>query len=256
MLRKDLKRAFGPAAGTAEPEEIARFDALAEEWWKPDGAFKAVHAFNRVRVDYLREQLPKLMGRDPASAEPLHDLQIIDVGCGAGIVTENLSPLGGEILGIDAAERNVAIARKHAETTGARVDYRLALPEDLAQQAAHFDVVLSLEVVEHVADQAAFLTALARLVKPGGILVIGTLNRTVRSFIKAIIGAEYVLGWLPKGTHDWRRFVTPRELDLYLGDRAFALEARTGVSFDVFHRRWQAVPDDSVTYLRLYRKQR
>ena len=255
MLRKDLKRAFGPVAGTADPAEIARFDALAEEWWKPDGAFKTVHAFNRVRVDYLREQLPKLMGRDPASAEPLHDLQIIDVGCGAGIVTENLAPLGGEILGIDAAERNVAIARKHAEATGARVDYRQALPEDLVQQAARFDAVLSLEVVEHVADQAAFLSALARLVKPGGILVIGTLNRTIRSFVKAIIGAEYVLGWLPRGTHDWRRFVKPRELDLQLRDHALLLETYTGVSFDVLRRRWDAVADDSVTYLRLYRKQ-
>lgn len=252
MLRKDLRRDSGP--GTADAAEIARFDALADEWWKADGAFKTIHDFNRVRVGYLREHLPKLLQRDPAAPSPLRGLKIIDVGCAAGIVTENLAPLGAEILGIDAAGRNIAIARRHADASGSGVEYRQALPEDLAAHAASFDVVLSLEVVEHVADQRAFVAAIAGLVKPDGILVIGTLNRTLRSFVKAIIGAEYILRWLPRGTHDWRKFVKPRELDVQLHEHGFALEAQTGVSLDVLRGRWETVADDSVTYLRLYRR--
>lgn len=256
MLRKDIKRQLAPASGTADPEQIARFDALAEEWWKPAGAFKVVHAFNRARVGFLRKRLPELLGRDPAASKPLHGLRVIDVGCGAGIVTEALADLGAGLLGIDAAERNVEIAERHAKTTGADVEYRLGLPEDFPQGAGSFDAVLSLEVVEHVADQAAFLAALAQLVKPGGVLVIGTINRTVRSFVKAIIGAEYILRWLPRGTHDWRRFVTPGELDRCLSDHALTLEESVGVSFDLLRRRWHLVPDDSVIYMRLYRKRR
>jgi len=253
MLRKDLRRELARPS-TADPAEIARFDALAEEWWKPHGAFKVVHAFNRARVDYLGAQLPKLLGRDAGAAKPLHGLRLIDVGCGAGIVTEAMARQGAAVLGIDAAERNVAIAQKHAQGTGADIEYRQALPEDLADEAGSFDVVLSLEVVEHVADPAAFVAALGRLVKPNGILVVGTINRTVRSFIKAIVGAEYVLGWLPKGTHDWRKFVTPGELDGWLGDQVFTVEARSGVAFDFLRRRWGTLADESCLYLRIYRR--
>jgi 2-polyprenyl-6-hydroxyphenyl methylase/3-demethylubiquinone-9 3-methyltransferase len=252
MLRKDIKRELDAGRGTADPEQIARFNALAEEWWKPNGAFKVVHAFNQARVTCLRERLPELCGRDPSSPEPLRGLRIVDVGCGAGIVTEALCGLGASVLGIDAAERNIAIAERHAELAAADVQYRLALPEDLADAAGAFDIVLSLEVIEHVADQAAFVGALARLVKPGGILVIGTINRTIRSFIKAIIGAEYVLRWLPRGTHDWRRFVTPRELDRHLQGHGLVQVDGVGVSFDFLRRRWHTLSNDSVTYLRFY----
>ena len=214
MLRKDIRKAA--PTGTADPAEVARFDALAEEWWKPDGAFKTVHAFNRVRVEHISARLPVLFQRDARAARPLAGLRIIDVGCGAGLVAEPLSLLGADVLGIDAAERNVRVAERHAGASGAPVRYRHALPEDLAGEAGAFDVVLSLEVVEHVADLPAFLQALARLVAPGGVLIIGTLNRTLRAYVKAIIGAEYVLGWLPRGTHDWRKFVTPVELDVRL----------------------------------------
>jgi 2-polyprenyl-6-hydroxyphenyl methylase / 3-demethylubiquinone-9 3-methyltransferase len=254
MLRKDIRKNFPVSPATADPAEIARFNALAEEWWKPDGTFKTVHAFNRVRVAHLSGRLPVLLRRDPSAIRPLAGLNIIDVGCGAGLVTEPMSHLGAAVLGIDAAERNIMVAARHACSTGASVQYRHALPEEIAEEGRTFDAVFSLEVVEHVANLKAFLEALARLVAPGGILVIGTLNRTVRAFAKAIIGAEYVLGWLPRGTHDWRKFVTPEELDLGLGPSGLTPVERTGVSLNPFSMRWAISKDDSATYLQFYRK--
>ncbi|SEC31946.1 3-demethylubiquinone-9 3-methyltransferase [Rhizobiales bacterium GAS188] len=252
MLRKDVRR--NSTLPTADPAEIARFGALAEEWWKPDGAFKVIHAFNRVRVTHLSDRLPVLLQRDPRTAQPLAGLKIVDVGCGAGLVTEPISRLGATVLGIDAAERNVLVAERHARSTGAAVRYRHALPEQLVDQAGAFDAVMSLEVIEHVADRAAFLEALARLVAPGGILVIGTLNRTLRSFVKAIIGAEYVLRWLPRGTHDWRKFVTPRELDLDLSRRGFRMVERCGVTLEPLSMQWAISSDVSATYLQFHQK--
>jgi 2-polyprenyl-6-hydroxyphenyl methylase/3-demethylubiquinone-9 3-methyltransferase len=252
MLRKDVRKVL--PSGTADRDEIARFDALAEEWWNPDGAFKVIHAFNRARVAHLCLRLPVLLGRDPRVARPLAGVKIMDVGCGAGLVTEPISRLGAAVIGIDAAERNVRVAERHARSTGACVQYRHALPEELADQADAFDAVLSLEVVEHVADLPAFLEALARLVAPGGILVIGTLNRTIRSFVKAIIGAEYLLRWLPRGTHDWRKFVTPGQLDLSLSRHGFRTVERCGVVLNPISMRWSISRDDSATYLQFHRK--
>jgi 2-polyprenyl-6-hydroxyphenyl methylase/3-demethylubiquinone-9 3-methyltransferase len=254
MLRKDVSKSFPATLGTADPVQIARFNALADEWWKSEGAFKVVHAFNRARVAHLRQRLPILLQRDPTAPQPLSGLDIIDVGCGAGLVTEPISSLGASVLGIDAAERNVLVAERHARLTGACVRYRHALPEDIAAEGGRFDAVISLEVVEHVADLQTFIAALARLVKPGGVLVIGTLNRTIRSFIKAIIGAEYVLGWLPRGTHDWRKFVTPDELDRGLRPYDFMPVERTGVVLNPLSMQWSISPDDSATYLQFHRK--
>lgn len=254
MLRKDVRKVSPSASGTADPAEIARFDALAEEWWKPDGAFKMIHAFNRVRVTHLFERLPILLQRDPRTAGPLAGMKIIDVGCGAGLVTEPISRLGAAVIGIDAAERNVLVAERHARSTGASIQYQHALPEELADQGRVFDAVISLEVVEHVADLPVFLNELARLVAPGGILVIGTLNRTIRSFVKAIVGAEYVLRWMPRGTHDWRKFVTPEELDLSLRRHGFRMVERCGVALNPISRQWTISEDDSVTYLQFHRK--
>jgi 2-polyprenyl-6-hydroxyphenyl methylase/3-demethylubiquinone-9 3-methyltransferase len=252
MLRKDLRKAA--SVGTHDPTEIARFNALAEEWWKPNGAFKTVHAFNRARVDHLSRRLPVLLGRDPAAARPLVGLKIIDVGCGAGLVTEPMSRLGAAVLGIDAAERNILVAARHAGATGAPVDYRHALPEEIAGRGEVFDVVMSLEVVEHVADLPKFLEALARLLAPGGVLVIGTINRTLRSFAAAIVGAEYVLGWLPRGTHDWRKFVRPDELDLALKPHGIEIVERCGVTFHPTSWRWSTARDISVNYLQFHRR--
>jgi 2-polyprenyl-6-hydroxyphenyl methylase/3-demethylubiquinone-9 3-methyltransferase len=254
MLRKDVRKHLPAPSGTADPAEIARFNALAEQWWKPDGAFKVVHAFNQVRVAHLSERLPILLQRDPSVLRPLAGLNIIDVGCGAGLVTEPMSDLGAAVLGIDAAERNIQVAEWHARSTGASVQYRHALPEEIAEEGRTFDAVLSLEVVEHLADLPIFLGALARLVAPGGVLVIGTLNRTIRSFVKAIIGAEYVLGWLPRGTHDWRKFVTPEELDLGLRPHGLTLVERSGVALSPLSMQWAISKDDSATYLQFHRK--
>lgn len=253
MLRKDIKKVHA-AASTADPTEIARFNKLAEDWWKPDGAFKVVHAFNAVRVAYLTEQLPRLMGRDTTIEKSLTGLTIADIGCGAGIVTEPLSRLGATTLGIDAAERNVMVATHHATQANAPVSYRHAMPEDLVAEGHSFDIVLSLEVVEHVADVAAFLDALAALVKPGGLLVIGTLNRTPVSYVKAIVGAEYVLGWLPRGTHEWRKFVTPGELDAHLARKAFTIETRRGVELNPLNFRWGLSASVSTNYIQIHRR--
>jgi len=253
MLRKDVRTGSSAAAVTADPVEIARFDALADEWWKSDGVLKVVHAFNRVRVRHISERLPALLERDPRKARPLAGARVIDVGCGAGLVTEPLSRLGAEMLGIDASERNVMIAERHARLSGAPVRYRHALPEDCSDQDARFDAVLSLEVVEHVADLRAFLQALARLVAPGGMLLIGTLNRTLRSYVKAIIGAEYVLGWLPQGTHDWRKFVTPAELDHRLRRHGFEVVESCGVVFNPLTNGWAIGKDLSTNYLQFHR---
>lgn len=251
MLRKDLSK---PASVSADPDEIARFNRLAHEWWSADGAFKTVHAFNRVRVAHLSKRLPTLLGRDPTGALPLTGLSLLDVGCGAGIATEPLSRLGATVTAIDAAESNIRIARHHAEISGCDIDYRHLLPEQLAVEGRQFDAVVSLEVVEHVADLDVFLTALADLVKPGGLMVIGTLNRTLRSFLKAIVGAEYVLRWLPRGTHDWRRFVRPAELAAKFAPLGFAAVECEGVSISALTRRWAMTADDSLAYLQFHRK--
>jgi 2-polyprenyl-6-hydroxyphenyl methylase/3-demethylubiquinone-9 3-methyltransferase len=240
--------------GTADLDEIARFNRLAEEWWKPAGAFKMVHAFNRVRVGHLLQRLPVLLGRDPSGSLPLAGLSLLDAGCGAGIATELLAQLGADTTGIDAAERNIRIARHHAEQAGSHVSYVHVLPEEVVAQGRRFDAVMSLEVVEHVADLEAFIAALARLVAPGGVLVIGTLNRTLRSFLKAIIGAEYLLRMLPRGTHDWSRFVKPSELSTGLAPHGLTEIERCGVQFHPFSRRWSVGADDSLDYLQFYRK--
>lgn len=251
MLRKDTLK---PSPPTADPAEVARFDRLADEWWKPDGAFKVVHAFNEARVAHLSERLPALMGCDCAAPRSLQGLRVLDAGCGAGLVAEPISRLGADVLGIDAAARNIAIAERHAAANGAPVRYRQALPEDLDADAASFDIVLSLEVVEHVADVGAFLTAIGRLVRPGGVLVVGTINRTAQSYIKAIIGAEYVLGWLPRGTHAWSKFLTPAEVAEGLRPLGFATLETSGVELDLLSWRWRITAGTGVNYLQTLRR--
>ena len=254
MLRKDQKKDFAKPGNTADPEEVAKFNKFAQEWWNPSGSFKVIHAFNKVRVDYLLNQIPALLQLDQNSSKPLEGCKIFDVGCGAGIVTEPLSLQGADILGIDAAERNIEIAKWHAEENKAPVRYQHALPEDCLENAGIYDVVLSLEVVEHVADLSAFIDSLARFVRPGGVLIIGTLNRTWQSYVKGIIGAEYILGWLPKGTHEWNKFVKPHELDDYLTPHGFQVEETRGVIFNPFNMSWRLGDDLSMSYLQVHRK--
>lgn len=261
MLRKDILTSDKAQASTADNAEIERFNALAEEWWKPNGKFKVVHAFNATRVGWLSTHVPAAFDRAAmtTATRPLEGLRLVDVGCGAGIVTEPMARLGAQVLGIDAAERNVAIATHHLEgqrAQRARLDlqYQHARPEELNDAAASFDIALSLEVVEHVADVEAFLAACAALVKPGGVLVIGTLNRTLKSKLLAIHAAENVLGWLPKGTHDWNKFLSPDEIGEVLARHGFKREALTGVAFNPMTWRWSIVRDASVNYMAMFRK--
>jgi 2-polyprenyl-6-hydroxyphenyl methylase/3-demethylubiquinone-9 3-methyltransferase len=251
VLRKDERK---PAKGTADAGEVARFNALADEWWKPDGAFKVVHAFNATRIGYLSQQLPALAGRCPVQPEPLAGLRLLDAGCGGGLVAEPMARLGAEVTGIDASERNVMVARRHAELAGVAATYRHQLPEDLADEAGSYDIVLSLEVVEHVADVAGFLRAVGQLVKPGGVMVIGTLNRTPQSYVKAIIGAEYVLRWLPRGTHDWAKFVRPEDVTAHVAPLGFSCVDLKGVSLNPLTFRWSVGADTSVNYLQTFRR--
>ncbi|MGB0748794.1 MAG: bifunctional 2-polyprenyl-6-hydroxyphenol methylase/3-demethylubiquinol 3-O-methyltransferase UbiG [Magnetospiraceae bacterium] len=236
-------------SGTAAPEEVARFTAMADEWWDPDGKFKPLHKFNPVRLNYIKYKLAKHFGLDPAGRAPLEGLRILDIGCGGGLVAEPVSLMGAEVLGIDASEKNTRIAATHAAETGAPVTYAHRLPEEMAAAGDRFDVVLNLEVVEHVPDVGEFMGVCSSLVKPGGVMLCATLNRTLKSLALAKIGAEYVLRWLPQGTHDWRKFVKPSELAASLRAHGLNVDDLTGVSFNPLVDAWSLSRDLEVNYL-------
>jgi 2-polyprenyl-6-hydroxyphenyl methylase/3-demethylubiquinone-9 3-methyltransferase len=231
---------------TAAPDEIARFSAMAEAWWDPTGSFKPLHRFNPVRLGFLRSRLVGHFERDPKALSPFTGLRLLDIGCGGGLLAEPLTRMGFAVTGIDAAEKNIAIARLHAEGAGLAVDYRVASPEMLAAES--YDVVLAMEVVEHVADAALFMAEAARLVRPGGVLVAATLNRTPQAFALGIVGAEYLLRWVPRGTHDWRKFVTPAELAGHFRRNGLLLKEIRGFSFSPLKDEWTESADLSVNY--------
>jgi 2-polyprenyl-6-hydroxyphenyl methylase / 3-demethylubiquinone-9 3-methyltransferase len=237
-------------------EEVARFDALAAEWWDPAGPMAPLHRINPTRIGWLRDAIAGHFGHSGGGDEPpLAGLTLLDIGCGAGLLTEPLWRLGAEVTGLDPAPASIEIARAHAEATGAGPTYRVGTVEDLAREGARFDVVLAMEVVEHVADPAAFVAAAASLVKPGGFFALSTLNRTFKSFALAIVGAEYVLRWLPAGTHRWEQFVTPDELAAAL--RAAGLEPteRRGMVFDPLSGEWRLSRDLGVNYFMAARRE-
>ena len=239
------------AATTVDPREVERFAALAAEWWNPRGKMKVLHKFNPVRLAYVREKLVAHFGRDPRAIRPLEGLRLLDIGCGGGLLCEPLARMGATVVGIDPAERNVRIAALHAQESGVPVDYRATTAEDLADSGERFDVVMAMEVVEHVADVDLFLRRSAEMVKPGGLMCAATLNRTKRSFALAIVGAEYVLGWLPRGTHDWNRFVTPDELQAALESGGLNVIDREGVIFNPLADEWRRSGDTAVNYVML-----
>jgi 2-polyprenyl-6-hydroxyphenyl methylase/3-demethylubiquinone-9 3-methyltransferase len=208
-----------------------------------------LHKLNPVRLQFIRDRLAARHGREPAAPMPLAGLEILDVGCGGGLICEPLCRLGANVTGIDAAARNIAIAANHAERGGLDIDYRHAAAEDLADEGRAYDAVLSLEVVEHVADAAGFVAACCLLVRPGGLAVFATLNRTPKSFALAIVGAEYVLRWLPRGTHDWRRFIRPSELARHIRASGATVSEITGVGYHVMTDQWRLVDDVSVNYM-------
>ncbi len=239
---------------TASPEEVARFTAMAEAWWDPTGKFKTLHMFNPVRLDFLRQRLAAHFGRDPEAERPFEGLSLLDVGCGGGLIAEPMAEMGFAVTGIDAGEKNVGTAAAHAAKTGAKVDYHVARPEMLAEEGKSFDVVLTLEVVEHVADLELFIEMAAQLVKPGGALVGATINRTPKAWLLAIAGAEYLLRWLPRGTHDWNKFVKPSEFAAYLRRSGLELTELKGMSYNPLSDVWRLTSDVDVNYLLLARK--
>jgi 2-polyprenyl-6-hydroxyphenyl methylase/3-demethylubiquinone-9 3-methyltransferase len=245
-----------PAAGASiDPEEVAKFSAKAAEWWDPRGEFRPLHRLNPLRLAFIRDGVAARFGRDPLEERPLKGLTILDVGCGGGLLCEPLSRLGATVTGIDAAEENVAVAAVHAEESGLEIDYRCISAEALQQEGASFDAVVSMEVVEHVADVEGFLAACAGLVAPGGALALATLNRTPKSFALAIVGAEYLLRWLPRGTHDWRKFLKPSEIAAVLRGEGVELTEATGVAYNPLNDSWRLAPRDlEVNYMLLAKK--
>jgi 2-polyprenyl-6-hydroxyphenyl methylase / 3-demethylubiquinone-9 3-methyltransferase len=235
------------------PEEVARFDRLAATWWDLKGPMKPLHRFNPVRVEYLKGLLidrPRGDSRPKGRLNrPLDGLEILDIGCGGGILSEALARLGAEVTGIDPAPANIKVARHHAEQSGLRIDYLETTAEALAEKNLRYDVVLAMEVVEHVRDVKAFVATAASLVRPGGVMVAATLNRTLKSYALAIVGAEYILRWLPRGTHDWQHFVTPRELRLALRGGGLKILEETGVVFHPLSGTWTRSQDMDVNYI-------
>ncbi len=249
MLSKDRLGRPWPQSKTVDPDEVARFTALAEEWWNPDGKFRPIHRFNPTRRDYIVESITRHFGRDARDETGLTGLKILDVGCGAGLLCEPLAELGAQVVGIDATARNIEIARRHAAQRELNLDYRHCLAEHVVETGARFDVVLNTEVVEHVAAPEQLMKECCNLLAPGGILVVATLNRTLRSFLLAIIGAEYLLRWLPRGTHDWRRFLRPDEVRGMIEHHGLETNEVIGVAFNPITGRWRLSSDSSVNYM-------
>lgn len=241
--------AVAAGSATASPEEVARFAAMAEEWWDPEGKFKPLHRFNPARLDYIRTRLAGHFGRDPEAERPLAGLRLLDIGCGGGLVAEPVAAWGAELTAIDASDKNIRVASLHAEQSGVAVGYRHALPEDLMREGASFDAVLNLEVIEHVPDVTRYMNVAGALVRPGGAMVVATVSRTLKSFMLAKIGAEYVLRWLPPGTHDWNRFVKPSELKRLLERSGLTLADLTGMSYRPLSDTWYLSEDLEVNYL-------
>lgn len=238
-----------PKRTTVDQAEVDRFSALAAEWWSPTGKFKPLHKFNPVRLAYIRDQVAARFGRDPNSALPFKDLRILDIGCGGGLLCEPMARLGAQVVGVDPAERNIEVARLHAQQGGLTIDYRATTAEALADAGEQFDVVLNMEVVEHVADVDLFVARTAEMVKPGGVMFVATINRTLKALGLAIIGAEYVLRWLPRGTHQYEKLVRPEELEAALTKAGLSISDRTGVTYNPLADRWGRSKDMDVNYM-------
>ena len=241
--------ASAPATASVDPEETAKFARLADRWWDPAGEFAALHRLNPARIAFVRDKVVAHWNRDLRNDRPVAGLRLLDVGCGGGLLAEPMTRLGAQVTAIDAVPRNVAVARLHAERQNLKIDYRTGTAESLAATGERYDVVLTMEVVEHVADRRAFLRACAALVAPGGMLFVATLNRTAKAFAFAILGAEYLLGWLPRGTHDWRKFVRPSEVAVDLRSNGLEIVEMTGVGYDIATDRWRLTDDLSVNYM-------
>ena len=239
-----------PSGSSIDAADVARFSAIAAEWWDPKGKFAPLHRFNPLRLGFIRDRALDHFGRDGRSRTPFAGLRLLDIGCGGGLLCEPMARLGFSVTGVDASERNISVAAAHADEGGLAIDYRAGAAEDLlASGEPGFDVVLNMEVIEHVADPGAFLRDCARLLNPGGLMILATLNRTLASLALAKVGAEYVLRWLPAGTHDWNKFLKPSEISDFLAGEGLRVEGPFGVAFDPLSGRWSLGGDARVNYL-------
>lgn len=234
---------------TVDIAEIERFSAMAAEWWDPLGKFRPLHKLNPVRLGHIRDTAVRHFGLDARARRPLEGLRILDIGCGGGLVAEPLARLGAGVTGVDAAERNIAVASLHARESGLVIDYRLGNAEDLAAAGESFDIVLALEIIEHVADVPLFVSAISRLARPGGLVLVATMNRTWKAFAMAIVGAEYVLRWLPRGTHDWKKFLRPSEVAAELRRNGLNTAEVRGMTYNPLGDRWSLSADTDVNYI-------
>lgn len=237
------------ATKTIDPAEVAKFEAMAAEWWDPNGKFKPLHMLNPCRLDYIVTQIATQYGRDLKTPRPLKGLRLLDIGCGGGLLSEPMARLGATVVGADAAERNIPVAQLHAEQSGLAIDYRHCAAEDIAAAGERFDVVLAMEIIEHVFDPQGFVNTCAELLDHGGLMILSTLNRNPKSYMMAIFGAERVMRWLPVGTHDWKKFVTPDELEALIRNAALDPVDRKGMVFNPIAWRWSLSERDlSVNY--------
>jgi 2-polyprenyl-6-hydroxyphenyl methylase/3-demethylubiquinone-9 3-methyltransferase len=233
---------------TISPNEVEKFSAIANEWWNPNGKFKPLHLFNPLRLSFIREHIEKHFDK------PLSDLKLLDIGCGGGLLSEPMARLGFQVTGVDASEKNIKTALVHAEQSDLKINYLVNNAETLVQEhQEYFDIILNMEVIEHVADTQLFIDSCLKMLKPNGLMFIATLNRTVKSYLLAIIGAEYLLRWLPIGTHEWHKFLKPSEIHNLIGNNAQRIDL-TGASFNLFNSTWSTSHDCDVNYLMVYKK--
>jgi 2-polyprenyl-6-hydroxyphenyl methylase/3-demethylubiquinone-9 3-methyltransferase len=245
-----------PEAPTVDEAEVERFSRLAAEWWDPRGKMAPLHKFNPLRLAYVRDQAAAHFGRDAKRLDSLQGLRVLDIGCGGGLLAEPLARIGAEVVGADPSSSNIEVARLHAARSGTAVDYRCTTAEALGEAGERFDIVLAMEVVEHVADLSLFVRRCAEMVRPGGLMIVATINRTLKSFALAIVGAEYVLRWLPRGTHQWDKFVTPNEIEIELERNGLRVVGDTGVIYNLLADRWQLASDTDVNYMLVAEKPR
>jgi 2-polyprenyl-6-hydroxyphenyl methylase/3-demethylubiquinone-9 3-methyltransferase len=236
-------------AGSVDAQEIERFASQADAWWNPTGGFRELHRLNPPRLRFIRSQLVGHFGRQPGMMQPFAGLRLLDIGCGGGLVAEPMARLGCAVTGIDASREAIAAARAHGEAAGLTIDYRTSTVESLAEQGERFDAVVALELIEHLAEQHIFFRSVGEVVRPGGVFIAATLNRTAKSFALAIVGAEYLLRWLPRGTHDWRRFVRPAELAGHLRRHGMHLTRIAGIGFDTRTGEWSLGADLAINYI-------
>lgn len=240
----------GVAKSSIDPAEVETFSRIAAEWWDPRGKFAPLHKFNPVRLGFIRDQALYRFGRDGKTRKPFESLRLLDIGCGGGLLSEPMTRLGFQVTGVDASERNIGTASAHAAQQGLAIDYRASTAEGLlAAGEQPFDVILNMEVIEHVADPAAYLQDCARLLKPGGLMIVATLNRTLKALALAKIGAEYILRWLPVGAHDWNKFLKPQEIRDFLSREPVVVDGPYGVVFNPLTGRWTESVDTDVNYM-------